>query len=192
MWSERFEKCEVETRVSEETGKSRNFYYHKGECWKKRLFTIQDEKEKDEMNEVIKKIFNIKKQIPDNIWWMLQDLRNGTNRYKLFWKRKFKAGYPYPVIAEAYKMSKDNIEWARLNRPFKTLEEEMKYSLKIISRKLEDAYKKIERTERQEEFSKAKEEAQMPDMIEEMLDNREVKLVKRKEEQDLSDLFGDS
>ncbi len=184
------ELMEVVSKTSKKTGKTVNKYYHKGECWdsylKEQSDINKEMKEKDELDAVLKKMFNIKVDYPDNIWWMIQDLRNGTNRFKKFWKKSFKKGYPYPVIAEAYRMSKDNIEWARLNKRFRNLEEEMKYSLKIIQKKLEDAYKKQDRTMLQEKLSEAKE----VNDIDLMTDNREVKY-KKHDGFDMSDILGD-
>lgn len=195
LYSERFDKCEIVTKVSETTGKSKNFYYHKGECWeqyqKQTSFIENEMKEKDELNEMIKGIHCVKFQLPPRMWELLQDLRNGTNRYQKFFKKKYKKGIPYSVLTEAYRMSKDSIEWARLNRKFRTTEEEMRYCLKIVQGRIEDAYKKIKRTQQVEEFSKAKEHGVVSDIIEDMLDTREIKTIKKKDELDFSDILGD-
>jgi len=185
------ENMEVYSITSEKTGKTTNKYYHKGKCWEKFIKekeeSEREQRERDELDSVLRSLFNIKVKYPDSIWWMIEDLRNGTNRFQKFWKKKYKKGYPYSVIAEAYRMSKDDIEWARLNRHFKDLGQEMRYSLKIIQSKLEDAYKKRIRTEQSEKIAKAKEESQL-DL---MFDNREVEYKKKDDGLDMSDILGD-
>lgn len=183
------ENMEVYVIVSS-TGKKTNKYYHKGECWEKFIKEKekleQEQKEREELDTVLKEIFDIKVKYPDNVWWIIEDLRNGTNRFQKFWKKKYKKGYPYSVIAEAFRLSKDDIEWARLNRPFKDLGQEMRYALKIIQKRLEPAYKKKIKTERNEEFSKARESISL-DLME---DIREVEY-KKKDIFDMSDILGD-
>jgi hypothetical protein len=186
------ELMECEEKYSEETKKTSRKYFHKGECWEKHLenqvFIEKELREKDELNLVIKSIHSIKFDIPPNVWVLIQDLRNGTNRYQSFFKKKYKAGVPYPVIAEAYRMSKDSIEWSKMNRRFKTKVEEMRYSLKIVQSKLEDAYRKIQRTEQSQTIAKAKEKSE----VEAMIDNRQVEFKDNKKyEFDISDILGD-
>lgn len=189
-YSTRFDKMEVVTKVSETTGKSKNFYYHKGECYerhtKKEKFILDELTKKDELNDVLKDIYNIKFQVPSRIWEILQDLRNGTNRYQKFFKKRYKEGVPYDVIAESYRMSKDSIHWAKLNRRFKTLEVEMKYGIAIMQNKIEDAHKKIKNTEQVKKASEGKVEREISDIIE----NRDV-VFKKKSVDDLSSILGD-
>jgi primosomal protein N' len=182
---------EVESKTSETTGKTKNNYFHKGECWEQHLkrknFIVQEMKEKDELNEVIKSIHDIKYDIPPRIWELIQDLRNGTNRYVSFWKKKYKAGVPYSVMAEAYRMSKDNIEWAKLNKRFKTKEIELSYCLRTMQSRIEDAYRKIKRTEQSKQIAKATEIHQ----VEQLIENRQVEFKKQKSEFDISHILGD-
>lgn len=190
-FSDRLELMEVKEIYSETTKKTKREYYHKGQCWDKfqeqEQFIKKEMQEKDELNMTIKNLHNIKYQIPSRIWEMIQDLRNGTNRYEKFWKRKYKGGVPYPVIREAYLMSKDDIEWAKLNRRFPTVEQEMSYCLRIIQKKLNDAHKKIERSRQSESFAKAKEK----NVIRDISEDREVKYEKKKSKFDISHILGD-
>lgn len=189
LYTERFDKMEIESKTSD-TGKTKNFYYHKGDCWSKHQKEqdfIKDElKKKDELNDVIKSIYNLKFQIPPRIWELLQDLRNGTNRYQKFFKKKYKQGIPYDVLAQAYRMSTDSIKWAKLNRRFRNTEEELRYGVRIMQSKIEDAYKKIRMSEQTQKLSEAKE----VDILRDIVDNREVGFVRKKRE-DLSDILGD-
>lgn len=191
LYKERLELMEIESKTSEKTGKTSNKYFHKGKCWEKHLkeqsFKVNEKKEKDELNNIIKSIHNIKFDLPPNIWELIQDLRNGTDRYKTFWKKRYKQGVPYGVMAEAYRMSKDNIEWAKLNKRFKTKEVEIKYSLRTMQSKIEDAYNKLKRTEQSQQFAKATERQQVEHLIEE----RQVEFKKQKSEFDISHILGD-
>lgn len=194
LFVEREEKMEIVTIVSEKTGKSKNTFYHKEKCWinyqKEQEFIIGELNEKDNLNDVIKEIYNIQYQIPPRIWSLLQDLRNGTNRYQKFFKRKYKEGVPYDVLAQAYRMSKDGLHWAKLNKRFKSLEEEMRYGVIVMQSKIEDARRKIKLSEQSQKFSDAKES----DVVRDILDNREVDFKKNKpkeKELDLSDILGD-
>lgn len=193
LYTERLEKMEIVSKTSETTNKTRNFYYHKGKCWdkhnKNQNFIVDELGKRDELDIVIKKIYNIKYQVPPRIWQMIQDLRNGTNRFQKFFKKRYKEGVPYDVIAEAYRMSGDSIKWAKLNRRFRDKEEEMRYGLKIVQSKIEDAYNKLKNSENTKKFSEAKEKVNL-DL--EFNDNRKVDYNKKKESvEDLSSIFGD-
>lgn len=161
LYQDRNEKMDYIEAVSS-SGKVKKEYCHKGKCFEKykshKEFIQKEESEKDELNTVIKDIYNIKYQIPPMIWELIQDLRNGTNRYTKLFKKRYKKGIPYSVLCEAFKMSRDSIHWARLNRRFKTLENEMVYGMKIVQGKIEDANKKLTRSKQAEEFSSAREE----------------------------------
>lgn len=190
-YNKRLELMEIDTKVSSTTGKSRNLYYHKDKCWetfnKNQSFILDELAKKDELNDVMKSLYNIKFQIPNRIWEMLQDLRNGTNRYQKFFKKKYKEGVPYEVMAEAYRMSKDSILWARLNRRFRDKEEELRYGLRVMQSKIEDAHAKIKRSELVKKTSDAKLDRDLADIVE----NREATYKKKELKDDLSSLLGD-
>lgn len=194
LYTERLEKMEIVSKTSETTEKTRNFYYHKGVCWeshnKTQDFILDELNKKNELDEVIKKTYSVKYQIPPRIWQMIQDLRNGTNRFQKFFKKKYKEGVPYEVIAEAYRMSGDSIKWARLNRRFKNKEEEMRYGLKIVQSKIEDAHNKIKNSENTKKFSEAKEKTLLDLNFN---DNRVVDYKKSESniKEDLSSILGD-
>jgi hypothetical protein len=191
LWQDR-DKMIIEQKISE-SGKTKNLYYHK-ECYpkelKKREMIAKELKEKDELDRVVKEIYNCKYSLPPRFWELINDLRNGTIRYVKGSKviKKYKKGVPYPVIKEAYLMSKQDIEWARLNKNFKTLDQELHYGLKIIQSKLNDAYKKLKRNEQIQEMNKKNEEKQIEEIFE---NNKEVKFVKKKSEIDISHILGD-
>jgi thermostable 8-oxoguanine DNA glycosylase len=90
-------------------------------------------------------------------------------------------------MAEAYRMSKDNIEWAKLNKRFKTKEIELSYCLRTMQSRIEDAYRKIKRTEQSKQIAKATEIHQ----VEQLIENRQVEFKKQKSEFDISHILGD-
>ena len=190
-FSERFEKMEVITKVSSK-GRKRNLFYHKGDCWEKELARQEfANKEKESLDSLVKTIMRIhrrKAQIPDAHYQRINDLRNGTDRYRKFWRSKYKEGVPYNVIEEAYKLSKSSIDYARNLGRFKDTNHELAYSFKIVCGKVEDAYKKIERSVESEKILKATEKSEVRDIQ----DRKVVDYSKNKQKRmDLSDIFGD-
>lgn len=190
VWSDRFEKMEFIPKVSDK-GRSVNKYYHKGECWdkhnKKQEFLSKEKKEQDELDAVVKEIHGVNYPLPERYWEMVQDIRNGTNRFKKFWKKNYKKGVPYHVIKEAYLMSRHDIEWAKLNKRFPRLEQELRYCLVVAHSKINDAHKKIKKSEQSKTMAKATEKVQ----VEQMAEEREVKFKKQKSEFDISHILGD-
>jgi hypothetical protein len=180
-----------EVKVSKSTGKSKNLYYHP-ECYPKHIkcqeFLSKEKQERDELNEVVKNIYGVQYQLPLKFWEMVNDIRNGTNRYEKFWKKRYKKGIPYSVLKEAFLMSKADIEWARLNKRFRTLDQELRYGLVIAVSKANDAHRKIKAREQQEKMALAIEQNQ----LEMMQDDREVsyKNVAKKHD-DISFILGD-
>lgn len=169
--------------------KTKNIYWHQ-ECYPKELkqreFLLQEKKEKDELNETLQKIYKVKYNFSSNFWWMISDLREGTNRFQKFWKKKYKQGIPFPVIREAYMMSVQDIEWARMSKSFKNLNDEMRYGLMIMQGKVNDAYRKMKTREQQSKINEAREEIQ----IEDMKENRQVSFKKKQQDRDYSYLLG--
>jgi hypothetical protein len=178
----------VEVKVSKSTGMAKNNYFHP-ECYPKHLekqdFLLKEREQKDELNETVKKIYSLKFDLPHRWWELIADLREGTNRYQKFWKKKYKQGVPFNVIKEAYLLSVQNIEWARLNNKFKTTDQELRYGLIIMQGKVNDAFRKMKTREQQDKINEAMEQVHIDDMKE----NREVSF-KRADTKDYSYLLG--
>lgn len=176
-------------------GKEKITRYCDEECYKNAMLVIQfkenESKEKDILNDVVKGLYGVpvNYNLPPRFWNLVQDLRNGTNRYTKFWKRHYKQGVPYTVMAEAFRMSKSEIQWAKLNKKFKGTMQEINYGLAIMQSKLVDAHKKLKKTELEEKKSKALETMNI-DLME---DNREVAYKKQvsKKREDIRFLLGD-
>lgn len=179
--------CEV--KVSESTGRAKNQYYHH-ECYPKHLeaeeFKANELREKNELNEVIKSLYGVQYQLPFQFWQLVADLREGTNRYEKFWKKKHKEGITYSLLKEAYLLARDNITWSRLNKQFKTLEEELRWGLKSAVSKVNDANRRMKGMDQQAKRAIAMEKAQ----LEMMKDDREVSYKKKQHEDDISFLLG--
>jgi hypothetical protein len=125
-------------------------YYHFN-CYEseleRRKEADKEQKEKDELNDLIKEIHNVK-IINKTIWQLITDLRNGTERYQKGFKKKYKKGFNYKVIKKAYEMNRKKISYYRANKTFKDLNAEMKYCFMIIRDKINDAEKEIKRLEK--------------------------------------------
>jgi hypothetical protein len=131
------------------------------------------------------KPINLAYQFPRDWYHVIQDWRNGSQRYTSKYKKRFKMGIPYDVIAEAYKMSKDSIRWAKMDKHFKDMNSEIRYSLVIVNSKIPDALKKRERDLHMEKVSKVREEHE----IENMEHEREVVYKKKKASYDISEFL---
>jgi hypothetical protein len=189
-YKDRFDKMEIESSLTSD-GKTRNLYFHKGECWEERLkykaFLEKEKKDMDDLNLTIKKIHRRKSEIPVDHYVKIQDLRNGTARYRKFWEKKKKEGVPYKVIEEAYRMSKDKIEYARSAGKFRDTNHELAYSFKIVLGKIEDAYKKLSKNEDAEKRAKGMEKH----IVEDIKNDNGYSYKKQKDKYDMSDIFGD-
>lgn len=178
-----------EVKVSE-SGRKKTDYYHQ-DCYPKHLkqqeFFKKELEERDRLDLVVKKLYNVKLQLPHQFWTMIQDLRNGTNRFEKFWTKKYKNGVSYEIIKEAYLLSVQDIEWARMSKKFKSLDQELRYGLRCMQGKLNDAYRKIKTREQQAKTNEAMEQVH----IENMKENREVSFKKKQQEnRDYSYLLG--
>jgi hypothetical protein len=171
------------------TNKEYKKYIHR-KCYpaylKHKEFIEQENRERDELNKVVMEIHGLMVS-PNKSWWeMVQDLRNGTNRYEKFWKKRYKQGVPYRVVKEAYLLAKNDIEWAKLNKKFERVEQELKYGLAIAVNRLNDAYRKLKMEEEVEKKQRAIEHTEI-----ELYENARKIEYKRQDSDDLSDILGD-
>jgi hypothetical protein len=180
-------------KVSDSGRKTRKYFHT--ECLnkynEKQEFLDKEQKLLDELVEVAGDIHeapkppNMSYQMP-RVWYhMIQDIRNGTNRYTRGFKKKYKKGIPYSIIIRAYKMSKDAIKWSKMDKQFKEIGGEVRYGLAVVSNKIPDALKKAEREEHAEKIARAKQEKMMQEQHEE----REVSYKKKKSSYDISDFL---
>lgn len=181
-------------KVSDSGRKTKKYFHIK--CLNKyeeeQTFLDKEKAELDELVEVAGAIHeapkppNLAHQLP-RIWYhMIQDFRNGTSRYTRNFKKRYKKGIPYHVIAEAYKLSKDSIRWAKMDKNFKDTTSEVRYSLAIVSNKIPDALKKQQRDEHMAKVEKVREQEE----IERLEHERETVYKKQqKASYDISDLL---
>lgn len=189
--------CLIEERFDEETMMYVDIYSEKGNRYRKYFhkdcfpkaeeedkFKRKEEDELDDLMEMIADVHNITvPNVPRQLYSLLQDIRNGTNRYRKKKKIRFKDGVSYPVIKEAYRLSKDDIRWARMNKQFKKLFDEMRYGLAIVHNRIGDAMKAEINRKRQEALAKAREK-EMEDLEDEQ--TRGVKYKKDETSYDIS------
>lgn len=137
------------------TGKeSKTKKYWHFDCFEKekiRREKVNEETRKwDMLYETVKEIHDAE-NLPKDIICALQDLRNGTKRFRSQVQIGYKKGIEYPIITKAYNMSRKNIEYARNTKNFKDTKNEMKYCLEIVKDKISDAKKEIKRMKKLED-----------------------------------------
>jgi len=183
----------VVEKISENTGKIKKEYYHH-ECLelqkKKNEFLRKEDEERDSLNEYLKVIYELgaHDQLPPQFWSLIQDVRNGTERFRRKLKIRYKKGVSYRIIEEAYRLSRNAIYQARKRKNFKTLMAELNYGLFVMASKLTDAEKALQSKKMQNEISKAKNEDRVTSFIE---DSREVVYKKKHHDDDISFLLDD-
>lgn len=113
----------------------------------------------DSLVKTIKQIHNIPDEIPlpNSFYPFLQDLRNGTTRFRGPVQKKRKQGVGYDVIEEAYHLAQKGIEWAKDgNRDFKgSLNKELNYGLAVVRDKLNQAQNNLIKLQRTRTTKKA-------------------------------------
>lgn len=128
---------------------------------------------------------NLAHQMPRMWYHMIQDIRNGTNRYTRNFKKRYKKGIPYDIITEAYRLAQDGIKWSRMDKQFKDFQSEVRYGLAIVNNKIPDALKKAERNASMEKINKIREQEELDRMEHE----RDTVYQKKKASYDISDLL---
>jgi len=115
-------------------------YYHK-HCYKDFLvdkeFKAGEQAEKDELTEVIKRIYGVK-DVPRQAFPLLEALRNGE---KVFGARqqigkRYKEGYKYSLIRETFEHIEDTIHYWNGVKDFNGFMGAFKYALSIVIDKI--------------------------------------------------------
>lgn len=154
------EEMECEENVSE-SGKITRMYFHKGECWEKRLahkeFLRTENEQLDNLCETIKRVHGLE-IIPNSFFSLcLQPVRNGNYRQgrKVI---KYKKGVSYKMLDETYKYCEKSIEKIRSTKDFGGTLNELKYCFAVVIDKIPVVAKKIRQKQKLEEEWKRKEE----------------------------------
>ena len=149
------EKSEQSEMYCDEFSQPRKHYHHS--CWPLELERREQvEKEKvewDGLYKYIKSIYDFPYALPPSFIHILQDLRNGTVRYKGPVQRGYKGGVPYHIIYDAYRMAEQDI--LRAKSKTETFENDflkLKYGYSIMMSYLNKAHaqwkRKIESEQR--------------------------------------------
>lgn len=138
----------------------------------------REAKQFDELCETIKYIHNWD-SLP-KIYWKLQDLRNGTIRYKGVTQRKYKKGVPFPFIKMAYEECQKDIQWARTHRRFDDPIKEFNYCFAIVQNKLPEVINKEKERRKQ---------SNNPSNINVVIPVDEFNYSKQKRHDDISDIL---
>lgn len=173
--------------VAEEkqTGKRSVRKYCHQECFdlyqQDKAFKEAEQKALDELVEVIKRIHCIP-MIPQKFYPYLQQLRNGSIRVRNT-ERRYKKGFEYDLIAEAYKYCEPAIHEAKSRIVFDSLFGELRYGLAIVSDKIMFVKKRNEKIKNQMKQIEKHIESSIEDF------GVEVKFKKKKASNDISDFL---
>lgn len=115
-------------------------YYHETcheEHLKDKAFKEVEQREKDELNEVIKKIYGVK-EVPKQAWTLLEKLRGGNPVFgkKQQIGKRYKQGYKYPLIKETFEHCSETIEYWNGVKNFEGFMGAFKYALTIVIDKI--------------------------------------------------------
>jgi hypothetical protein len=182
------EEMKVEVHTTD-GGNTQRKYYHI-DCYPK--YKVEKEFKEKEYEQLVKLVDTILevhkiKNIPNQFYPFIQDLRNGT---VLFGKNKkrYKDGYPYSLIAKTYEFCRESIEYWKKNKDFDSTMGELKYCWAIINDKINVVKKKEEK----KSFQKAKSEAEQKEQQKNGTVNHHAKVVefkKKQREDDISDFL---
>jgi hypothetical protein len=138
--------------------KPRQLFYHKGECWdnylEKKAFNEQEQKEKDELNDFLKKLYGVD-NIPTQAWVLLEKLRGGN---PIFGKqqigKRYKQGYKYSLIKETFDYCSETIEYYNRIKNFEGFMGAFRYALGIIIDKIYTVEQRAKEREKKEAMVK--------------------------------------
>jgi hypothetical protein len=133
------------------TGNKTKMNFHE-ECLvvylKDKEFKEKEQQEKDELNEVVKRIHNLE-VVPSNFYRdYVEPLRGGFFKSGTKVKR-YKEGIPYSVMKDSYLFIEKTVEYYRKNKEFDGSMGFLKYTFSIMVDKMPMAKKK----KKQEEFA---------------------------------------
>lgn len=135
------------------TNRYRYWHYECFEIEKKdREFKKIESDELDELWELIREIHSLNaikgtKKIFNELFCLIQDLRNGTERF-MNYQYHYKKGFKYSVIKKSYEMNRKKIEFYRRNKQFKDTKAELKYCFMIVRNNIMNAFKEMKRLEK--------------------------------------------
>jgi hypothetical protein len=151
--AETFPETDMYVELCGKEGKTKKYWHY--DCFEKekvkREKTKVELEEWDSLLETVKEIHDIEK-VSLNLIHALQDLRNGTERFRKYKKIGYKQGVKYPIIQKAYQMSKKKIQWAKKNKKFKDTTRELMYCFMIVLDKISDAKKELQRLKKLEDL----------------------------------------
>jgi hypothetical protein len=145
----------------------------------------KENSQKNKLSEYIKVLHNVKR-IPDNFWYLIEDLRNGTERFKenTSIEKKKKKGYGYDVILKSYEMVTKKCLHALATKKFQSEKSKLVYCLRIVEDNLLDAQRKIIQENRKQKIIELEEEK-----FSEINRVRKVDYKKKENKHDILDLF---
>lgn len=113
-----------------------NKYYHKEDCYQAFLeeeeFKKVEAVKRDSLYETIMKIYQVK-VLPNTFYMQIEGLRHGNRVFKRqSMGKRYREGYEYDLIEEAYLYSEDAIDWSMDNKAFTNLANALNYGLSII------------------------------------------------------------
>lgn len=182
------ENMVLEEHVTSGGNVQRKYYHNK--CYNKHLekqeFINKEQAELDKLVETIMEIHQIQ-SIPHQFYPIMQDLRNGTLIVGRNKKKRYKQGYPYPLIEKTYLFCRESIEYWKKNKEFTGILNELMYCWTIIN----DKITVVKKREEKKSFQKAKKEAEVQQDKDNgnIVSSDNVEFKKRKREDDISDFL---
>lgn len=170
---------------------SKGYYHidkgcHAAYVTEKEFKRVEREKQK-KLAEKIAEVYGLDtiQLIPSQLYLRIEDIRNDSTLFGKLGKN-YKKGIPYEGIAYTYEYCKEKIRDAKKNPNlnFKNLLSEMIYGLAIVRNNLADA-----RNDSIRKHNSEKSLARVKDESEVVISTKEVKYVKRIDENDVSDFL---
>jgi hypothetical protein len=129
--------------------------YHEN-CYEEHLkdkaFKEKETAELDELRLVIERIYGLTKEpLPSQAYPFLNRIRNGEQTLGKNQKmgKRYKEGYTYPLIKEAYEYCSDTIEYWNSAKDFNGFMQAFKYGLAIVLDKIYTVEQKVKLREKQ-------------------------------------------
>jgi YHS domain-containing protein len=164
------------------TYEGKNYYFCCGDHCGSYMKELKDKKKHfegvKEIDEYVKKnimLYNDNQKLPNAFFTRLNDLFNGTERFKYgeTVHNGEKAGYPLEVISATFKSQRDSILYWFRNKSFQNEAQKLNYMWKIIEGNINNEYNKYLKSQVQQEINGG-------DVI--IMDNKNLEVLERIEQ----------
>lgn len=153
-------KAERDEMVKVTKGKV-NKYYHMHECYDEYIAEIEFKKKesivRDSLYTKIMEIYGVR-ALPSSYYMQIEGLRHGNRVFKTqSMGKRYREGYEYDLIEDAYKESEGAIEWSLKNKAFTNLTNALNYGLSIVINNIYEVEKKRDSVQQREHLEQISE-----------------------------------